>query len=129
MSIDGNWIRKNETKEGVFFETNIQDLKNKVRELFDQTRNLFKQIEFYLTLDSNDLIISNNSFEVRMIQIYVDSYIKYCDFDLNDIESMKYSINGFTRLIQEINPILEQIKIKTNLYYKNLEKENTSKTK
>lgn len=117
MSIDGNWIRKNETKEGPFFEENKEQLREEVKRLFFETRNLFKQIEFYFNIDSKDIAVPDDSLEVKLLEIYTESYKNYCDFDLNDINSMKYSINGFNTIIKNVTPILEQIKYKVNVFY------------
>ena len=129
MSIDGNLIRKKETREGPFIEENIEDLRNTVIYLFNQLSTIFKQVEYYFNLDSKDIAIPDNSLEVQQLDIYSDSYRHYCNFDLKDVDSMKYSIEGFKRLINEVTPILESIKFKVNLFYPTVDEENIKKSK
>lgn len=129
MSIDGNLIRKKEIREGPFIEENIEDLRNTVIYLFNQLSTIFKQVEYYFNLDSKDIAIPDNSLEVQQLDIYSDSYRHYCNFDLKDVDSMKYSIEGFKRLINEVTPILESIKFKVNLFYPTVDEESIKKSK
>jgi hypothetical protein len=129
MSIDGNFIRKKETREGPFVEENIEALRNTVIYLFNQLSTIFKQVEYYFNLDSKDVAIPDNSLEVQQLDIYSDSYRHYCNFDLKDVDSMKYSIEGFKRLINEVTPILESIKFKVNLFYSTVPEESIKKSK
>jgi len=125
-SIDERSIRENEVKEfkeEPFIEENLDELNIKALLLFNKTKMLLKKVEYYFKLDTNDIIIPNDSLIVEKIDSYTTIYKNCCHYDRQNIDSLKMAINGFNTVIDGINPVLEQIKYK----FSEFNKQNTSK--
>lgn len=128
MSIDGKWIRKNEVREfreGPFVEDNITVLRKKVREKFYEASSLFDEFKFFFQKDNFDELFPEDSFEMTSLDLYSSLYKDYCSFDLNDANSMRWSIDGFDKLIPMVRQIENKMKVK---FYPGINSRDNDKT-
>lgn len=120
MSIDGKWIKKNEVrefKEITYPKNDIEQLRQEVKEKYCHINSIFDNISFYLNLDTDDTFFPDDSIEIKNLKSLTSLYNSCCDFDLNNIESMKSSIKGFDWLSKETTVLLN--KMKTKMYPRN----------
>lgn len=115
MSIDGKWIRKNEVrefKEGPFVEEHMANLRLNVKDKFNEASTLLGKLEFFFQKDDFDDLFPDDSFEITSLELYIDTYRRFCSFDLDDANSMRMSIEAFDNLIPKVRRILDIMKVK-----------------
>ena len=106
-SLDGNHIHEEETRE-LKNDVNIENIK-KMREI---ARDIMLQISNYLEYDKDDLLIQDDSNEIKELEKYADIYSKCSKLDLNDKNSLSTMYMGYDLIIKECPKILEFIKSK-----------------
>ena len=105
FSLDGEFIQKEEIEE-LKNDVNVENIK-KMRET---ARDIMLQISNYIEYDKDDLLIPDDSKEMKELEKYADIYSKCSKLDLNDKNSLSTMYMGYDLIIKECPKILEFIK-------------------
>lgn len=116
-SIDGQWIRENESKEfdkSLFEGKSISEIQNIVNNLKSQCSVLLNEVAVYLQNDKEDLILKDDSYEITELNKYAETYSKCSRLDFNDFEQLLVAYMGYDMIINNVPKITEIIKSKYN---------------
>lgn len=114
-SIDGQWIKENESKEfdrGIFEGKTLVEIQNIVINLKSQSSVLLNEVAVYLESDKEDIILKDNSYEITELNKYAETYSKCSKLDFNDYEQLIVAYMGFDLIVNNVPKITEMIKNK-----------------
>lgn len=115
MSIDGNWIRRNEVKEfreGPFVEENVSHLMQVWNQKFRETSALLNKVASYLKMDKDDISFPDDSQEITLLTPYVELYTRCCNCNKQSTQSIRSAIEGFDMIINGVKPISSRMQAK-----------------
>lgn len=114
-SIDGQWIRENESidfDKGIFEGKSLLEIQNIVNNLKSQSSVLLNEVAVYLESDKEDIILKDDSYGITELNKYAETYNKCSKLDFNDYEQLVVAYMGFDLIVNNVPKITEIIRNK-----------------